>query len=186
MMEMEKPVRLSKVFCYMYATSLLFIPAMTAGPAVRESIVTLTSSSDAIVVGAAEVTALNGTVSASIRADRVLKGSVIQGSTVSVIWTMPENRFGYGKGEVLSSTEHGIFFLRRASNGPWSLVPVTNGDVRWGDTYIATPQTIPESLREVALASLPSNASVLDKVLQEMSAAVEAGAVPVSAAPDRQ
>jgi hypothetical protein len=169
---MEKSVGFNKVFRYMCAAFALLIPAMSAGPAARESIVALTSRSDAIVVGPTEATVLRGAVRASIRVDRVLKGPVIQGSTLSVTWTMPQSPFGFGKGEASRSTGYGIFFLRQASGGFWSVLSVTNGDVRWEDTYIGKPHFLLKYLSKVASACLPSISSALDKHLQEILSAV--------------
>jgi hypothetical protein len=170
--------------CLSYFTMRLYgiisyictLPGLGAGPAGRASVVRLTADSDAIVVGSVEAIAANRTISAIIHADRVLKGSIREGSTVPVTWTLPENAFGYGKGGASSSRGHGIFFLRRAASGSWSILPATNGDASWVDTYIPAPQNVPQALRDVASASLPPKASVLDHVLLEMVIAAEAGA----------
>jgi|SRR5882762_595561 len=85
----------------------LFMPTLSAGPAVRESIKTLASGADAIVAGSVETTEVNGTVGAIIHVDRVLKGSVLKGSAISVTWTRPENPVAFGKGGASTSRGYG-------------------------------------------------------------------------------
>ena len=169
-------MRLHDIIYCICTLPALFIPPLCAGPAARASVIKLTADSDAIMAGSVEATAVNRTISAIIQADRVLKGSVRQGSTVAVTWTLPENAFGYGKGRASSSRGHGIFFLRRTASGSWSILSATNGDASWEDTYIPTPENVPQAVRDVAFASLPPKASVLDHMLLEMVIATEAGA----------
>jgi len=164
--------RATGVACHVL--TILFALHVSAGPAARESIVRLTAASDAIVVGTVQATEGNATVAFRIQVERVLKGTLIPGSAVSLIWTSPRTQFPYG--ESRSVTGHGLFFLQRTSSGSWALLPATAGDAGWEDTYVATPVDVARAVRDAALASLPANASPLDGVLAEMVMAREADA----------
>lgn len=141
---------------------LLLIQPAFAGPAARVPVARLTAASDAIVIGSCKSTVVNGAVNATIQVERALKGPFRTGGAVSVAWTS-------------ASSGHGVFFLKRDANRSWSLLPATNGDARWEDTYLSTPASVPEALRKTVTASLPPNASTLDRVLVEMVIAAESG-----------
>jgi len=163
-----------KIVLPFICTLPLFVAMAGAGPASRASVIRLTNTADTIVIASANATTVGGNVSATIHVEQVLKGLPRPGDTLSVVWTLPRGSWPLsGKAEF--SNGHGLFFLLDSGRS-WSLVPATNGDARWDDTYIHTPATVPQSLRDVASASLPARASPLDKVLLEVIVASEAGA----------
>jgi hypothetical protein len=112
-------MRLHNVLSCICTLAALFAPHLDAGPAARASVIRLTADSDDIVAGSVEAIAINRTISAIIHADRVLKGFV-QGSSVSVTWTLPKNPFGYGKGgaQVQEDTAFSFCAEPQAARGP--------------------------------------------------------------------
>jgi len=164
-----------KIVLSFICTLPLFVAMAGAGQASRASVIRLTNTADTIVIASANATTVGGTVSAQIHVEQVLKGLPRPGDTLSVVWTLPRGSWPFPSGKAESSNGHGLFFLLDSGRS-WSLVPATNGDARWDDTYIHTPATVPQSLRDVASASLPAPASPLDKVLLEVIVASEAGA----------
>ena len=175
--------RFLQIFVWILPLSLA--STLSAGISSRYSVVTLTASADAVVSGTSEATRIGGIINVKIQVERVLKGSVAEGSAVSLTLTLPERGgLPYGPAGTGAATRtesgHGIFFLQANPSGSWTLIPAAVGDIRWDDTYIPTPASVPQDLRNAAEASLPSNPSVLDHVLVEIVAAKEAGApVPV-------
>jgi hypothetical protein len=144
---------------------LLAANLVFAGPGSRAWIPDLTAKADAVVVGSVRAIAVNGTISATIDVERVLKGSVSRGIPISVTWA---SRLYADVHDI--PVDHGIFFLSHSSAGLWSLLPTANGAMAWWDTYVRTP--------EAATGRPQGNASALDKVLAEIVAAVEAGGRP--------
>jgi hypothetical protein len=165
-----------KLFCFLCAVSLLLLRFAMAGPAAYDSVASLAARADAIVVGAVQAAFLNGSISATIRADRVIKGSITQGTSIAVVWTFPPTRAVLASpGPSQMQNGHGIVFLQQSASGVWSILPATIGDAGWEDTYIQSPSAVPAAIGQAALASLPANPSTLDNVLVEMVAATEAG-----------
>jgi len=156
----------------------VFVALATAGPASRASVSRLSAAADAIIVGPVQALTVNGTVSATIVAERVLKGAIMQGTSIPVAWTsaflqsMPRAPAATGR----PSTGYGIFFLQRNASGSWSLLPITNGDAVWEETYIHALASAPQGLRDLVSAGAPPSPSALDNVLVEMLVNVEAGA----------
>src|SRR5881396_835543 len=140
-----------KIVLPFICTLPLFVAMAGAGLASRASVIRLTNTADTIVIASANATTVGGNVSATIHVEQVLKGLPRPGDTLSVVWTLPRGSWPLsGKAEF--SNGHGLFFLLDSGRS-WSLVPATNGDARWDDTYIHTPATVPQSLRDVASAS---------------------------------
>jgi len=167
-----------QALCLIGAVPILLIGSAIAGPASRQSVTKLTEAADAIVTGSVEAMSSNGIVTASVGVERVLKGAVIQGSTVSLLWNSPPSGLPYGPGRITRG--HGIFFMREGATGLLTLLPATGGDVSWEETYIPTAAAVPPDIASLAASSLPPNPSVLDKVLVEIVSAREAGgSVPV-------
>jgi hypothetical protein len=137
----------------------------------------LTGEADAIVEGSVESTLDNEKVHASIRVERVFKGAVSQGEVLGLAFaltptgfpTSPNLRRHIEKG-------HGLFFLKRAA-GAFSILPPVNGCIRWEEAYFAIPASVPQHVREEILASLPSNAAILQQVLGEVVVAFESGVI---------
>jgi hypothetical protein len=154
--------------------TMLLIGPVVGGPMGRQSVIQLTAAADAIVAGSVMATEANGIVSAAIEVEQVLKGSPTLGTTISLVWTAPSNHLPSGPGVSLKG--HGIFFLRQSAGGSWSILPWSGGDIVWEDTYISTPSSLPQGLRQVASSSLSPAPSAVDKVLLEMVIAIEAGA----------
>jgi hypothetical protein len=159
----------------------IFLAARPAvsGPAGRDSISHLAATATTIVVGSVQATFVEDTVNATIRIERVLKGSVRPGSTLSLVWTMPQSdsRGTSAGGQIATAKGHGLFFLRKAVGpGAWTLVTATGGDITWDDTYIHTPANVRQHLRTLAAASLPAHPSATDMVLLEIVISAEAGA----------
>jgi hypothetical protein len=159
----------------------IMLPSVLAGPVGRQSIVKLAADSDAVIVGPVSATFTNGTVNATIQVERVLKGPLSVGSTVSVLWTLPESSAGvpFAGGTPYVSKGHGLFFLAATRDGSWALIPAAGGDIGWDVAYIATPTNAPGAVRDAASRSLPANASVLDEVYAEMVVVEEVGPPPV-------
>lgn len=149
-------------------------PQATAHPVSRQTLATLIAASDGIVVGSVKAKFVNGTVVALIQIERVLKGSLVNGSSIQIVANLPPTPFGYGTG--VTSSDHGLLFLRKDANGTWEIVPVTVGGAEWEDMYVSTPPVIPDAIMNVASSSLPKGPSVFDRVLLEMVTATEAGA----------
>ena len=163
--------------CFAYVLTALFVPRVVAAPGGRRSLAILTTQAEAIVVGAVQTMETNATIDATISVERVLKGTVTSGTSISIRWTYPITHGEPGPpGSALVSSGHGVFFLQHNSDGAWSLLPASWGDSRWEDTYIPTPPSVPSGVTAVASASLPPAASALDRVMLEMAVAVEAGA----------
>jgi hypothetical protein len=172
-------VRLQILFSLIVLDYLLLTPPAEAGPAARVSVPTLCATADAVIIGPVEATTVNGTVHATIVAERVLKGEIIPASSVSLIWTLPNRGMQSPPRALYQSKGNGVFFLQGNKN-KWSLLPVTRGDVGWENTYILIPQNLPTSLRNSFLTMLPHGSSVVENVAVELLAAMEAGA-PMSA-----
>lgn len=170
----------------LYVTSaLLAICATftTAGPAGRASITYLTATADAIIVGPVEVSLTGGTISATIVAERVLKGGISPAISIPLVWTNPSQAMPLPPGKAIPTSKgYGVFFLLRNANGSWSLLPTTTGDADWDQVYMHIPQNATQATRDLVSASLGANASELDKVLVEILVAVESG----SPAPSEQ
>jgi hypothetical protein len=149
----------------------------SAGPVAHNSIPKLCAQADAIIAGPIKYSTVDGTTfSATIVAERVLKGAVTEGTSIPVIWTSPSVGMGVAPGRAGQPlTAYGISFLQRNAGGSWSLLPIMNGNIIWDDAYLHIPLSLPQSARNVVAATLPPNASPLDKVLVEMLVPIEAG-----------
>jgi len=150
------------------------VPA-ACGPASLASLPQLTASADAIVVGSVQATGAAGAINASITVERVLKGTVASGSVVSLTWTKPAGGMAVimPNAKPFTTSGHGVFFLRLASGGTWSLMPAVNGDIDWYETYLGTPVTVAESTGAAVAATLPPNATAFDKVAAEVVVLME-------------
>jgi hypothetical protein len=153
------------------------VPQACAGPMGFQSIPDLTGKATAIVVASVQATLVNGMTNAMVNPEQVLKGPLTPGNLISITWSSPGPGVALpGPYSARPSSGHGILFLKQSDTGVWSLLPSAGGDIGWNDTYIHTPSTLPPGRRDVVSATLPTNASVLDKVLVEMVIAEEAGA----------
>lgn len=158
-------------------SALLLLQAATAGPVAYGSVSKLVTDADAIVVGLVQSKFAAGTVSATVTVELVLKGSIVPGTLVSLVWVPSPSAFPLPSSPMARPTiGHGVFFLQRSANGTWSTLPVASGDIGYGGMHVPTPSNPPPGVRNVAEASLPAGDSPLDKVFVELVVAAEAGA----------
>ncbi len=155
------------MWCRIPGCLLTLLSAALAGPFGPRSLKTLTAQADAIIVGSASATYFHDTVDATIQVERVLKGSLSAGDTVSFLWAVP-GRPPIPPTQPVTLKGHGLFFLTANTVGSWALLPAAGGDILWEMAYIATPVSVPPGLRENASGGLSSAASALDRVYAEV------------------
>ena len=128
------------------------------------SISGLTAKAGTIVVGSVFSEVVNSTIRFTIQVDRVLKGSIRPRSRIAFTWTPPSKPY---PGPLPDA--YGLCFLERAPDGDWKPLPVANGDISWGDVFLALPAGS-------APAMSGDGATALDRVLAELVAAIDRGA----------
>mgnify|MGYP000920339134 CR=1 FL=1 len=141
----------------------------SAPPLAAGSLQALADRSDAVVVGTVTAGAWSATGAAfHLQIERVLKGTVRQGSVLSVAWTSRRVRIS---SPVTISGERGLFFLAAPGPSSWSLVPVEEGYVPFAGTYYPLPKSpAPSGARTLqAEAAAP----VADSIAAELAAAVD-------------
>jgi hypothetical protein len=129
--------------------------AAVSGPAGHDSISHLAATATTIAVGSVQTHLRRGY---RIQIERVVKGSVRPGSTMSLVWTVPQSnsRITSAGGQIATAKGQGLFFLKKtAGRGAWTLVTPMHGDIQWDSAYIATRANVDQRLRTVAVRSSP-------------------------------
>lgn len=133
------------------------------------SLQALADRSDAVFVGTVTAGTWSATGAAfDLQIERVLKGTVRQGSVLSVVWTSRPMRIS---SPVKISGERGLFFLASPGPSSWILVPVEKGHVPFAGTYYP----LPKSPAPPGARTLQPNAGapVADSIAAELAAAVD-------------
>jgi hypothetical protein len=151
-------MRWTRIACWFIAA------VVQAGPSSMGSISNLTARAGAIVVGSIHSEVSNSAIRFTIHADRVLKGNVRAPSRIVFTWTPPSKPY---PGPLPDA--YGLCFLERAPDGAWQPLPVANGDISWGDAFLAMPPG-------GAPAMSSPGSTALDRVLAEIVAAIDRGA----------
>jgi hypothetical protein len=139
-----------------------------AGPAAVVPVSLLASQADTIVIATvSQGTMVGGVTSATLLVERSLKGDLLPGATVPVVWTGPPAV----QPRVYSvAPDRGLFFLRRDATGRWVIVPGWSGEVGFQMSYFVLPAG-----PEPAQFTPAPKTSVLDKVLLELAWVREVG-----------
>jgi hypothetical protein len=135
------------------------------------SVLELEQSADLIIVGQGTADIQAGVPAANLvlQVSRVLKGDQsIVGSVLSVTWTPHVGGLVALVGMREGSAVNGLWFLQGSSE-TWSLMPVLQGAASLSDTCYPVP-----SGPITGIYSYGATASLADKIVSELAAAVEA------------
>jgi hypothetical protein len=169
---MNKMSTLSRAFRYGVLAGLAALVSVyqpvIAGPAAVVPVTLLASQADTVIIATvSQGTVVGGVTSATLLVERPLKGDLLPGATVLVMWTGPPAI----QSRVYSvAPDRGLFFLRRDVTGRWVIVPGWSGEVSFQMSYFVLPGG-----PEPAQFTPAPTASVLDKVLLELAWVREVG-----------
>ena len=103
-------------------------------------------------------------VALTIQVVRVLKGSLQSGELMHGNWTAPTAAHF----PAVTGSPTGVWFLK-GSPGSWTILPAANGDVPFPQVYLAVPDGALSAAYQIS-----STASVVDKIANEVAAALAA------------
>ena len=133
----------------------------------------LVDRADLIVVGkltSGVIEVSGGPSPLTIEAVRVLAGDVQPGTQLNVTWMFPRPKRASPYSEKVEvPREYGLWFVVRTNSGDWNLLPAIEGAVPVDHAFFPMP---PELLG--VNPSYAKDAPVLDRVIWELGAAVEA------------
>ena len=136
----------------------LLAALVLGAPASRMPVAALSSMADTVVIGTFDATIVDGggtrTVDATIRTEKVLKGTIREGAVITARWSISPTASPTGR--ISNARGHGMMFLRGDSS-PFSLISATAGFVSSvEDTYLHTPPEVPEPSEKAQIMDLMS------------------------------
>ena len=149
---------------------LLFAASTAHGSLVGwNSLADLGKSADLVVV--ADPTSFSqagNAIGITMTVSRVLKGDPnLAGTSISTVWGWPQESPEGPAVPSAASIGSGLWFFSRSANG-WQLLPVMQGAIPFGQTFISVPRgPIASAYR------YPVTAPLNDKIASEVSAAIE-------------
>lgn len=166
--------------CLVRSVIVLFLmfqaaSSLDASYAAPVSLSSLASKADLVVVANVLGTLQQGwDTSVTLEVDRVLKGTAIPGSTVTLQYqistTIPLDAINFPRvDDKWARGLHGLWFLKKTEGGGWTLLPTTAGpSIPFEDLFVP----LPAGPLSADFSYSPSD-DVMDKIARELGAALD-------------